>query len=577
MTGPHLVARGGVAGTQDSQPAGTNAGPGSGRTAGSFRSWLARVPGLLRQHWLVAALLTAGLVLRVLAVVAYRPALIYVDTLKYLYGASPGSDPLGYRIILRAILAVGNLTTVVIVQHLVGLAMGVALYAVLQRRGLNRWLAALAVAPVLLDAYQVQIEQMIMPDLWFEALVVAGLCVLLWQPGPPPLRLVAAAGVLLGGSATVHQLGEVLLLPALLYLLAAAGTMRRALTTAGVLIVAFLVPILGYSTLSYASNGHFRLARGQSDVGRIVAAADCATLKLPADVRPLCPTPHQQSLGPDWLEKSAKSPLHTAPIPAGAGRAQLIGELTAAIKSQQPLRIAGSVAADSLRLFAVTRTSDLFTTPLWRWQFQTHYPVFPHWVTLGPHNTIVVGVQRVLFGRLFFRTLNPAYGGPAQVNRPIAAFLRSYQLDGGYTPGPLYAALALLGVAGSIVGLVRRSRADPRSRAAGLACLLFTLTAVVILLAPDVYEFSWRYQLPAVFTLPPAGLLGLTALLGLRRAGQAKAPAAATVAAADPAGPPAGPGPAGPPARSAEPSPDPAGQPADPAGLPPQDAAPAED
>ena len=72
-------------------------------------------------------------------------------------------------------------------------------------------------------------------------------------------------------------------------------------------------------------------------------------------------------------------------------------------------------------------------------------------------------------------------------------------------------------MAGSVIALIRRSSADPRTRAAGLACLLFTLTAAVILLAPDVYEFSWRYQLPAVLTLPPAGLLGLTALLGLRR------------------------------------------------------------
>jgi hypothetical protein len=89
--------------------------------------------------------------------------------------------------------------------------------------------------------------------------------------------------------------------------------------------------------------------------------------------------------------------------------------------------------------------------------------------------------------------------------------------------------LAVLGLAGSAVALARRSSADPRSRAAGLACLLFTLVAVVILLAPDVYEFSWRYQLPAVITLPPAGLLGLTVLLGLRRRAAAQP--------ADPAGP----------------------------------------
>ncbi len=354
MTGPHLVARSGVPGTRGKAGAATGgppAGPGgapdrahpAGAPVPGYRGRLAQLPGLLRRHWLVAVLLTAGLVLRLLATAAYQPALIYVDTLKYLYGASPGSDPVGYTYILRAILAVGNLTTVVVVQHLVGLAMAAALYAVLLRRGLNRWLAALAVGPVLLDAYQVQIEQMIMPDLWFEALVVAGLVVLLWRPAPP-LRLAAAAGVLLGASATVHQLGEVLVLPALVYALATAETLRRALTTAGVLLVAFLVPIVTYCSVSYASNGHFRLARGQQDTGRVVAAADCATLRLPAAVRPFCPTPRQQAFGPDWIEHSKYSPLHTAPVPAGMTRAALTRQLTAAIWSQQPQRIAGAVA-----------------------------------------------------------------------------------------------------------------------------------------------------------------------------------------------------------------------------------------
>jgi hypothetical protein len=50
-----------------------------------------------------------------------------------------------------------------------------------------------------------------------------------------------------------------------------------------------------------------------------------------------------------------------------------------------------------------------------------------------------------------------------------------------------------------------------------LACLLFTATAVVLLLAQDLVEFSWRYQLLAVITLPPAGILGISALLALRR------------------------------------------------------------
>ena len=107
-----------------------------------------------------------------------------------------------------------------------------ALYAVLLRRGTNRWLAAVAVAPVLLDAYQVQIEQTIMPDVWFEAMIVAGLGLLLWRPAVT-VRLAALAGLILGLSATVHQVGEVLIVPgACSTWLVAAGSVRRAVTTA---------------------------------------------------------------------------------------------------------------------------------------------------------------------------------------------------------------------------------------------------------------------------------------------------------------------------------------------------------
>ena len=135
-----------------------------------------------------------------------------------------------------------------------------------------------------------------------------------------------------------------------------------------------------------------------------------------------------------------------------------------------------------------------------------------------PGGPIVIGVQRQLFGAFHARTLKPSYGGPAQVDRPIARFLRSYQLDGGYTPGPLLALCMLAGLAGSLVLLRRRLSA--RTRQLGLACLLFTGTAVFVLLAPDVYQFSWRYELPAVITLVPAGVLGAATLLSLRGAGR---------------------------------------------------------
>jgi hypothetical protein len=468
---------------------------------------------MLCRHWLISLLLAAGLLLRAASALAYRPALVYVDTLKYLYGASPAADPLGYRAVL---LAVGSLSAVALLQHLLGVAMAILIYAVLLRRGAARWLAALAAAPVLLDAYQLQMEQMIMPDVWFEALTVVGLVVLLWRPALT-VPFAIAAGLILGTSATVAALGEVLIAPALAYVLAAAAGWRRAIELSVALCAAFALPILGYCSVSYAETGHFWLARGQSDSGRLAGAADCATLKLPADVRPLCPTPSEQAHGPDWLEHSAKSPLQQAPIPRGANRAALIGVLDSAVEHQQPDRVAAAIARDSVRLFALTRDPVESVTPISRWQFQATYPTDPPWVNLGRGNVIVVGVQTQAFTPFSFHRLNPAYGGRAQVDRPVAAFLHSYQLSGGYTPGPLLALFTLMGVAGSAMALLRRDRGF-RGRGLALACLLFTATAWVVLLVPDVLEYSWRYQLPALVTLPPAGVLGFGALLSGRRA-----------------------------------------------------------
>ena len=117
---------------------------------------------LLRAHWLLALLLIGGVVLRVLAQLAYRPALLYIDSFRYLDDLGvfyPGGiNPVGYEILLLGpLLLVGNLALVAVVQHLLGLALGVAIYVLLLRFGARRWIAALATAPVLLDAYQVQI------------------------------------------------------------------------------------------------------------------------------------------------------------------------------------------------------------------------------------------------------------------------------------------------------------------------------------------------------------------------------------------------------------------------------------
>jgi hypothetical protein len=523
-----LASTGGPGGL--TPPAGTAGlhGVGSGAAADLAATAPARRPAaLLRRHWVAALLLTAGVALRILVQVSFGPALLYIDSVKYLYGAWPGADPLGYDAPLKLLLAIGNLGLVEAVQHLLGLGMAIAIYLVLLRRGVPRWLAALAMGPVLLDAYQLQTEATIMPDVWFEAVIVAGLAVLLWR-SRPSLRACLLAGFILGLGATVRQVGEIMIVPAVLFVLVAAGGWRQALTKSTAVIVAFVVPIVAYCAGSYVMTGHFWLSRNgyQATYGRMAGLADCATLKLPAYERALCPTRHEQALGPDWLDHGPNSPLRRYPTPPGMVRSQVIGSFNRAVVTQQPLRVLSRISGDAAKLFAVTRVTSPGDTPISRWQFHTTYPPFAPTIAVGQQGTVIFALKlAVSGGPTVYRKLDAAYGGNATVWVPGAAFLRRYMLYGGYTPGPLLLLSLLTGLAGSLTVLRRRASAAQRQLAAG--ALLFTAGGVAILLMSDIFEFSWRYQMPALVTLPPAGAFGIATILRYARRRKISAAAAA--------------------------------------------------
>jgi hypothetical protein len=228
--------------------------------------------------------------------------------------------------------------------------------------------------------------------------------------------------------------------------------------------------------------------------GRTASAADCASLTLPASERPLCPTPAQQASGPDELEHSPHSPLrpYYRNLPHSEA-SRLVASFNQHVLHQQPGRVLVSIGRDAVKLFALTRDGAPGDTPIARWQFQPGYPVYP------PHasRAVIVAAGARLGG-----------GGPT-VTRPIAIFLRGYQLHGGFTPGPLYAIAVLAALSGL---LWRRSASQAGSAGSAAACLVFFTAAVSLLLMSDLFEFSWRYQLPALVTLIPAGALGLAAI-----------------------------------------------------------------
>ncbi|GAB3941851.1 glycosyltransferase family 2 protein [Kribbella albertanoniae] len=430
----------------------------------------------MRRHWLLGVFLVAGTALRVLATVAYQPGIIYVDSQQYLNNMellSPDQlNPIGYSIALKPLVALGGTTLVVIVQHLVGLLLGVAVYALARRLTVYRWLSALAAAPLLLDAYQVQIEQNVMAETLFDALLVGILWLLLRTPG---WKAVAAAGLLTGAAFAVRAIGLTLLLAVVLYLVVVG---RRRLLHVGVAIAGFAVVFGAYAGYFHEETGRWGFTGAGSQVlyGRTAVVADCSKVSLKA----LCPKePLGQRLGVDQYAHN--------PLPAGTTEEQATAFAHEVIR-QQPLDVTWAVLKDFAKGFAPTRTTAPNDVPLSRWQFQLTYP------NLQDPNTAAFAVK---------------YGGQEpQVAHTPAAILRAYQLNGGYASGALLG-LGLLIALAAVAGLGRAKDSGLR-----WAALLPAAAGVVLLLGSAAFEFSWRYQLPALVFFPLAGAIGLRAILG---------------------------------------------------------------
>jgi hypothetical protein len=471
------------------------AAPAAGRAAPSRRAL-----GIARRHWLILALLAGGLTLRVVAQLAYRPLLLYIDSYVYLgnlHKLDPTGDyPIGYPLFLRPFLWLGNLAVVEAVQHLLGLGMGVTIYLLLQRRGVRPWLAALAAAPVLLDAFQVQIESNLMADTLFEAMLVAVVATLTWRRRPGFVAA-AVAGALLGAAVVVRLVGEPLVLVAMLFVaLAGAGRWRRA-GLALTLAACFAVPVGAYALDYRLHTGALGISDtgGGAAYGRVIAFADCSKLGLPDYERVLCPTQPPGKRSPaDYLVHAPNAPRFKLVPPPGMTNAQVERSFAKRVLLHQPGQVAAAVGTDFAKGFAPARVTFAGDVPVDRWYFPTSYPVWPPGYQLPEARH---AVDR--YG-----------GGGPSVDRPLAQALRDYQRF-GYLPGPLVG-LALL--AGLLGALGVRRRTDPSRRA---ACLLYTLMGAGVLLSAATFEFSWRYQLPGLVLLPMAGALGATLLFGARR------------------------------------------------------------
>ena len=467
------------------------------------------VRGFARTHALMGVFVVVGLVLRVLTTLAYRPAMQFVqDSFDYLHDAEQLVPsvirPLGYPIFLRLLSVTGRLGVVPVVQHLLGLAVGVLIYLLLQRLGARSWLAALGAAPILLDGYQVYLEQFVLAETLFVFLVVSALFVLLWADRPPPAAC-AAAGVLMAAAALTRTVGVFLLLPVAAYVVARRLGVRRL----ACLVVPAAVVLGGYASWFHAHHGQYRLVAydGYFLAGRVAPFADCTRLRLPPPQEALCDKKlASERPGADHYTFMPGSPLRRPYVAAGTDRNAVAGSFARHVIRNQPGEYLSTVAAALAHYFSPSRTTGPGDYPAQMLHFRTEHTPQP-WEPLYPPADPYVGQWTWPGPTMSYGTVVAAHGfGMAEVrpslDAPLARHLRSYQRY-GYTPGPLLALALVVGLVagcGRIPAHLRRLR---WAAATFAGCALLAL-----LVASATVGFDYRLLMPALALLPPAGIIG---------------------------------------------------------------------
>ena len=465
----------------------------AGRVQRGMRQRVSGLAGLIGRHRLFSLALGLSVVPRVIVMLGFQPAILFkLDTYDYLWDSAhlaPNPvNPTGYSLLLWVLRPFHSLALVAGLQHLLGLAAAVLVYATLRRLGVREWIATLAAVPLLFGAAELLLEQLIMADLLSMVLMLCGFSVLLLSPSLSVLRS-TAAGLLMGASAVVRPTTLPLIALMALYLLIRRAGWRRVCAV----LVGGAVPVVAYISWFSVVNGSFNLSNSNGLFlwSRTMSFANCAVIKPPADLRALCPEEqpitraHPELTG--RLQPKRYLWDHRAWLwqPPTTGLVPDVSAFTEANNSRalrfavraivaEPLGYAHMVAGDALKpftkpigfLFPLSNGAPSITGQ------NKKYAVAAVTAYLGSAQ----GLEPYLAAHL---------GG--QVVEPYAHLIRGYQRL-FFLPGPVFALILIVGLAGLLL---------PGRRSAAGAMLW--LAAVTVLLLPIAeHEYNYRYALPAL-------------------------------------------------------------------------------
>src|ERR1051326_4377285 len=212
---------------------------------GRVRSMAARI---WSGHRLFVIVLIPAVLLRADAELGYRWQAWFNDSFEYVANTVNFSlDPTrvsGYSVFLKILEPFHSYALITILQHLMGLAVAVMIYALARHRfAVPAGLATLAAAPVLFDGFEIQLEHLILSDVPFLFVVTLAVTLLMWDPAGPSTRRSMIIGLLLGLGVVLRWVGEPLLAVFVIYMVIRRFNWRKIAATLAV----GLLPVITYA------------------------------------------------------------------------------------------------------------------------------------------------------------------------------------------------------------------------------------------------------------------------------------------------------------------------------------------
>jgi hypothetical protein len=432
-------------------------------------------------HRLFVIAAIPAVLLRVDAELGYRWQAWFNDSFQYVSNTVHFNlDPTrvsGYSVWLKILQPFHSYAIITILQHLMGLAVGVMVYALARHRfAAPGWLATLAAVPVLYDGFEIQLEHLIMADVPFLFLLTLATTLLLWDPSGPSTRRCLVIGGLLGLGAVLRSLGLPSLAVFTVYMIIRRVGWRK---IAAVIVVCF-IPVFAYAGTFDLEHGQFAMtdSTGVFLYSRVMTFAECAKMSVPADELALCTTvpPDKRPIAQAYIWTS-QSPLDRfppskfSPLPN-----QLAEDFAIRAIEAQPLDYAKAVFDDTWRVFGWKRVVFPQAATYDEYLFGYKSLPIPAWDTakLGPYDSYAAAYL---------------HGNPLTVVvAPFAGLMRLYE-GHVYLPGTVYGLILLAGL-GGIVMAWRRLGGD--------ALLPWAISIALIVIPAATAEFDYRYVLPAV-------------------------------------------------------------------------------